>query len=154
MYDVTYDEGVLVGYRWYDTRKIEPLFPFWYGLSYTQFEYSSLSLTPLSGDGERLCTVSVDVTNTGDREGAEVVQLYIRDVECTVVRPEKELKGFEKITLAPGDKRTVSFTVFRRDLSYWDSTCRGFRAEDGTFEMLIGSSSRDIRLSGFYELKS
>jgi len=150
---VLYGEGIFVGYRYYDAKKIEPLFPFGYGLSYTTFEYSNLRIsTPNLRMGEKL-NVTVDVKNTGTREGKEVVQLYVRDVESSLVRPPKELKGFSKINLSPGETKTVNFSPGKEDLSFYDPDLKQWVAEPGEFEVLVGSSSRDIRASALFRLK-
>lgn len=140
-----YKEGLFVGYRWMDREKIEPLFPFGHGLSYTTFEYDNVTVSKdvLSGDGR--IRVSVDVTNTGDREGKEIVQLYITDKESTLERPEKELKGFEKISLKPGETQKVTFEISRDLLQFFDPEIHEWVAEDGDFSAHIAASSRDIR---------
>lgn len=136
---VRYGEGVFVGYRGYDALGIEVAFPFGHGLSYTTFQYSGLSV---SGR-----TVSCTVTNTGERTGAEVVQLYVGDPAAHVRRPARELKGFAKLHLAPGASDGVTFTLTDRDLSYWSVVLGRWVLEPGEFAIEIGSSSRDIRLS-------
>ncbi|HEY64224.1 MAG TPA: beta-glucosidase [Caldilineae bacterium] len=151
---VFYGEGIFVGYRYYDKKKIEPLFPFGHGLSYTTFAYSNLRLSASEIDADGKLQVSVDVQNTGTRAGKEVVQLYVRDVEAGVMRPEKELKGFQKIALEPSETKTVTFTLDREALSYYDPVQKAWVAEAGEFEVLIGSSSRDIRLRGTFTLKT
>ena len=134
---VLYGEGVFVGYRFYEARRIEPRFAFGHGLSYTTFAYGDLTV-----DAD---DVAVDVTNTGDRTGAEVVQLYVRDVEATVRRPEKELKGFAKVVIEPGRTERVHFTLDDRAFAFWDPRSGGWRVEPGEFELLVGASSADIR---------
>lgn len=136
---VRYGEGVFVGYRGYDALGIEVAFPFGHGLSYTTFQYSDLSVPGR--------TVSCTVTNTGDRSGAEVVQLYVGDPASRVRRPVRELKGFAKVSLAPGAAQRITFTVTDRDLSYWSVVLDRWVLEPGEFTIEIGSSSRDIRLS-------
>jgi beta-glucosidase len=143
--DENYGEGVFVGYRYYDKRELEPLFEFGRGLSYTSFEYSALTVPPSVAVGAPI-PVSVQVSNSGQRSGAETVQLYVGDEATTeVVRPLKELKAFEKITLAPGEARTVHFTLTARDLSYYDIHRHDWVSTPGVHRILIGSSSRDIR---------
>ncbi|MDD6895485.1 MAG: glycoside hydrolase family 3 C-terminal domain-containing protein [Prevotellaceae bacterium] len=142
---VYYKEGIYVGYRHFDTRKVKPQFPFGFGLSYTTFKYGKPTL---SGN-----TVSVSVTNTGTREGKETVQLYVGDVKCSVDRPVKELKGFEKVSLAPGETKTVSFTIAPRDLQFFDEATHQWKSEPGKFKLYIGASSADIRGVVDYELK-
>jgi beta-glucosidase len=149
---VRYVEGILVGYRYFDTEKVDPMFPFGYGLSYTSFEYSSLQVASEMRRGDIL-KVKVDVANTGSRAGKEVVQLYIRDIRSSLPRPDKELKGFEKVSLEPGETTTVEFEIGNRDLSYYDSDIRDWVAEAGEFEVLTGSSSRDIRCKASFTLK-
>jgi len=144
IYDETYSEGVFVGYRWYDTKGVRPLFPFGYGLSYTTFEYSDLSIS-----GRK---VTVSVKNTGNVAGAEVVQMYISDREASVQRPSKELKAFRKVFLEPGQSVAVEFTISDRDLSFFDEKAHAWKAEKGDFEILLGSSSADIRSRGTFTL--
>lgn len=150
---VLYGEGIFVGYRYYDAKRIDPLFPFGYGLSYTTFEYSNLRISsPDLRMGDKL-NVNVDVKNTGKREGKEVVQLYVHDVESSLVRPAKELKGFNKIDLKPGETKTVGFALDKKELSFYDPDLRQWVAEPGEFEVLIGSSSRDIRARASFSLR-
>ena len=148
---VFYDEGIFVGYRHFDTNSIEPLFPFGHGLSYTTFKYENIRIAPekISNDGK--FTVSVDVTNSGECTGAEIVQLYVQDVESSVERPLKELKGFKKVILKPGEKGTVTFELDKSALSFYDEKNNCWTAEKGFFNILIGSSSRDIRLQNQIE---
>jgi beta-glucosidase len=149
---VRYEEGLLVGYRWFDTRKIEPLFPFGYGLSYTRFEYSNLRLIPGKDAKNQVLTAEFDVQNVGSRAGAEVAQLYIQDEKPRLPRPVKELKGFRKILLKAGEKQTVSIPLDRGAFAFYDPEQHGWVAEKGRFKILIGSSSRDLRLDGDYLL--
>lgn len=141
---VGYDEGLYVGYRHFDKHNIEPQFPFGHGLSYTSFEYSNLKVTPEH--------VSLSARNTGTREGAEVVQLYIRDVQSSVDRPVKELKAFRRVALKSGETQTVTFALDKSALVFYDVTKKDWVAEPGIFEVLVGSSSRDIRLRTTFEL--
>ena len=136
-----YDEGVFIGYRWYDTQGIAVQYPFGHGLSYTSFELSDASVKRSGKEW----TVSATLTNTGEVTGAEVVQLYISDTEASVARPAKELKGFEKVYLKPGEKRRVQFTVGLEDLSWFDASSHAWVAEPGEFHALLGTSSADIR---------
>ncbi len=148
-----YHEGIFVGYRGYEHNGTEVLFPFGHGLSYTTFEYGKLRADRKSiGAGETL-TLSIDITNTGGRRGSEVVQLYIADPQSSLPRPVKELKGFEKISLEPGQTRTVTFTVDSSALSYYDDRKGEWVAEGGEFEALAGSSSADIRARAKFRLK-
>jgi beta-glucosidase len=148
---VTYVEGLLVGYRWFDTKKIEPLFPFGFGLSYTQFKYSGLNLTK-GGNSKKPLTVELQVANTGKVAGAEVVQVYVEPVNPGVTRPLKELKGFAKVFLKPGEKQTVSITLDPGSFAYYSPDKKGWVVEKGQYRILVGSSSRDIRLDGKFSL--
>jgi beta-glucosidase len=149
---VRYGEGIFVGYRYYDKKEIAPLFPFGHGLSYTSFKHSNLRLSPKSITPNELLKVRVDVTNTGKVAGKEVIQLYVRDVKSTVTRPDKELKAFAKVELAPKQTRTVTFTLDREAFWYFDVTKNAWATEPGDFEILVGSSSRDIRLKETFML--
>ncbi len=151
---VRYGEGIFVGYRYYEKKRVAPLFPFGFGLSYTSFAYANLRLSADTiAPGDRL-TVSVDVTNTGQRAGQEIVQLYVRDVAARVARPEKELKGFAKVALAPGETKTVALTLDQAALAFWDDYRHAWVAEAGAFEALIGSSSQDIQARAEFHLSS
>ncbi len=141
-----YKEGLLVGYRWFDTKNIEPLFPFGFGLSYTTFEYSNLKLVPGQGTNGPVVTAEFDITNTGSRAGAEVAQLYIHQENPSLPRPLKELKGFKKVFLKPGEKQTVSIPLDVRAFAFYDPAKAGWVAEAGGYKIQIGSSCRDIRL--------
>jgi beta-glucosidase len=149
---VRYGEGIFVGYRYYDKKEIEPLFPFGHGLSYTTFQYSNLRLSARSLSPNELLKVRVDVTNTGKVTGKEVIQLYVRDVNSTVARPPKELKAFTKVELAPKQTKTITFTLDREAFWYFDVTRNAWTTEPGHFELLVGASSRDIRLSETFTL--
>ena len=142
---VNYAEGIYVGYRYYDTKHVEPQFPFGFGLSYTSFAYSGLKVTPGKIAGGQPVQVSVNVRNTGSRSGAEVVQLYVHDGHAKIDRPEHELKGFSRVELKPGETKTVHFTLDRAALSYWNPATKAWQADPGSFEIQIGASSRDIR---------
>jgi beta-glucosidase len=148
-----YREDVLVGYRWHDTKKIPALFPFGHGLSYTSFTYGkpSLSATEISEGGN--IAITVNVKNSGDRKGKEVVQLYIGDEKASVVRPLKELKHFQKIELEAGESQDVTFNISVDDLKFYDESVAGWRAEAGKFRAYIGSSSTDIRAVAAFLLK-
>ncbi|WP_055109753.1 beta-glucosidase family protein [Paenibacillus ihumii] len=137
-----YREGLFIGYRYYDRKELAPQFPFGHGLSYTTFAYSDLKAVQ---QGEKV-HVSLTVENTGTMSGKEVVQLYVQDEECKWVRPEKELKGFAKIALAPGEKQEVVFELEERDFAYYNTKYNKWVAETGYFQIAVGSSSRDIRL--------
>ena len=149
---VTYVEGLLVGYRWFDTKNIEPLFPFGHGLSYTTFEYSNLRLVAGQDSKGPVLTVEFDLANTGQRPGSEATQVYVQDLESKLPRPKKELKGITKISLQPGEKQRVSVPLDYRALAYYDPDRQGWVAEAGEFNILVGSSSRDIRLNGAFTL--
>ena len=148
-----YSEGVYVGYRWYATQEIPVQFPFGHGLSYTTFEYSNAKAAKLSMTAAGTLKVSVDVENTGSVDGAEVVQLYIADPEASVDRPAKELKGFEKVFLKAGQKKTVTFEIDAEDLSYFDAEKHEWVAESGEFQALLGSSSEDLKAMVSFQLK-
>jgi beta-glucosidase len=149
---VAYAEGIYVGYRGFDRSKMEPLFPFGHGLSYTTFEYSRLEVSPATVKRDGTVDVTLQVRNSGSRAGAEVIQLYVHDPESSVDRPEKELKGFRRVRLRPGETGTVSFTLDRSALSFFDPAERDWVAEAGAFEVLVGASSRDVRLRGGFRL--
>ena len=143
LYDIDYKESVLVGYRWYETKGIAPLYPFGFGLSYTTFELSK-PRAPKTFPADKPLKVSVTLTNTGDREGAEVVQLYVTENAPTVLRPKKELKGFRKVTLAPGKSAVVEFELDRQALAFWDTQSRGWKVNPGEYTLSLGTSSADI----------
>ena len=149
-----YNEGIFVGYRYYDRKKMDVLFPFGYGLSYTSFAYSNLTLSADSIRDTDTLTVTVDVTNTGSVAGKEVVQLYVSDKESTVFRPVRELKGFEKIALRPGETKTVSFTLDKRAFAYWNVQISDWHVETGAFDIQICKSSRDVALSAEVTVES
>lgn len=143
--DVPYNEGIYVGYRFIDKNKLKPTFPFGHGLSYTQFEYGKASIDRKMGSADDKFIVSVPVTNVGPRAGKEIVQLYISDLKSTVDRPVKELKGFRKVSLAPGETATVKFEIGKDALSYFNADKHEWECEPGAFEALAGASSADIR---------
>ncbi len=145
-----YDEGLLVGYRWFDTKQIEPLFPFGYGLSYTQFAYTNLKV--VSGTAAATATVQFDLTNTGTREGAEVAQVYVHSAHPRLARPEKELKGFAKVALKPGETKTVTIPLTSRAFAFYDPAQSAWSAEAGAYTIQVGGSSRDLRLEANYQL--
>jgi len=148
---VFYDEGIFVGYRHFDTKDIEPLFPFGFGLSYTTFSYENLMIDKKKIRSDDVIKVSIDVTNSGKIEGKEIVQLYVQDVESSVERPTKELKRFEKVSLHPNETKTVIFELNKEDLSFYNESVNSWIVENGVFNILVGSSSRDIRLQGEIE---
>ena len=150
--DMEYTEGIYVGYRWYDLHG-GVLFPFGYGLSYTTFEYGEPRLSKKSMKEDGTVTVTVPVKNTGSVAGSEVVQLYIADVEASVGRPAKELKGFAKVALEPGQKADVSFTIDKDALSFFDADKHAWVAEKGVFRALVAASAQDVRGTVEFELK-
>ena len=175
---VYYKEGIYVGYRHFDTRKVKPQFPFGFGLSYTTFKYGKATISEVTCDkeGDASCKeksegcckaksescckakaplykVSIPVSNVGKREGKEIVQLYIGDDKCSVDRPVKELKGFQKIALAPGETKTVDFCITLKDLQFFDEATHAWKAEPGKFKAYIGASELDIRAIVPFTLK-
>jgi len=149
---VNYKEGVFVGYRHFDAKNLQPEFPFGFGLSYATFAYRNLVVTPGGAGKPVAATVTLELENTSRREGAEVVQLYLRDVESSVPRPLRELKAFKKIALRPGQKSQVSFEIPREACAFFHPLKKTWVVEPGKFEVQIGSSSRDIRLRGEFPL--
>ena len=146
---VRYNEGIYVGYRYYDTYKVDPLFPFGHGLSYTRFTYSNLSVATA---GKDRVTVRFTVSNTGAKAGADVAQVYVHEAKCSVDRPEKELKSFQKVFLEPGASKVVTLTLDKDAFQYYNETRHEWVLEPGRFDFLVGSSSRDIRLQGNLDL--
>jgi beta-glucosidase len=145
--EVHYAEGIYVGYRYYDTKNVEPQFPFGYGLSYTKYAYSDLKLQKVEFAGQNpVWNLTVSVRNTGARAGAEVLELYVQDGHAKIDRPAHELKGFQRVELQPGETKTVQFALDLAALSYWDPATKAWHADPGTFEIEVGASSRDIRL--------
>ncbi|HEY5699009.1 MAG TPA: fibronectin type III-like domain-contianing protein, partial [Acidimicrobiales bacterium] len=148
---VEYAEGVFVGYRHYDTNGIDPRWCFGHGLSYTSFAFAELTVT-IPDDDRGVALVSVDVTNTGARPGREVVQVYVRPLDAPVARPDRELKAFEKVSLAPGETTTVTLELDGRSFAHWDPDRHAWHAAAGTYEILVGSSSRTIHQSTAWTL--
>jgi beta-glucosidase len=143
---VNYSEGVLVGYRWYDTRGQKPLFPFGYGLSYTTFQYYDLQVdNTLGGDA----VIKMSVKNTGKREGADVVQLYLGFPEAAG-EPPKQLKGFEKVMLKPGESKVVTMKLDKDSFAAWDPEIHAWKVYAGSYTVMVGSSSRHIRLKSSF----
>ena len=151
---VEYREGIFVGYRYYDTKEMDVVFPFGYGLSYTTFAYSNLKLSMENPTEKDTVMVSADVTNTGKSAGKEVVQLYIRDLTGSAIRPEKELKGFEKVFLESGETKTVTMELNKRSFAWYNTELHDWFAASGDYEILVGASSRDIRLTETLHLNS
>jgi len=142
---VRYGEGIFVGYRYYEKKAVTPLFPFGFGLSYTTFTYGSLHVSAQSISPEDTLSISIDITNSGRREGQEVVQFYLRDAQASVMRPPKELKAFGKVMLRPGESANVSVTLDREAFAYWDDARHAWVAEEGVYTILVGGSSADIK---------
>jgi beta-glucosidase len=151
---VKYEEGIFVGYRHFDRSEVKPLFPFGFGLSYTRFQYSNLTVAPSSSDLNGPVSVSFNIKNVGLREGAEIAELYVGDSHASVPRPVKELKGFAKVNLRPGESKRVTLQLDRRAFSFYDEKKHEWRAEPGEFAILVGSSSAKMELQGKYVLSS
>ncbi len=149
---VYYGEGIFSGYRYYEKKQIPPQFPFGHGLSYTTFEYSNLQIDKPEFSDQDQIEVSIDITNTGKMDAKEVVQLYIKDAISTVIRPEKELKAFQKIDLAVGETKNITFSLDYRAFAYYNTNLHTWTAEKGEFQLLIGRSSQDIRQSSTIHL--
>ncbi|MDE6631762.1 MAG: glycoside hydrolase family 3 C-terminal domain-containing protein, partial [Muribaculaceae bacterium] len=149
----TYKEDILVGYRWHDTKKIPALFPFGFGLSYTDFEYGKPVVSAKTLDENGKIEIEIPVTNIGNREGNEIIQLYISDLKSSLLRPVKELKGFDKVRLAPGETKTVKFEITPEHLKFFDDNIHQWIAEPGKFKAMIGASSTDIKHTLPFEYK-
>ena len=149
-----YSEGIFVGYRYYEKKDIKPTFPFGYGLSYTQFQYSGIKLDKDTMTNEDSLKVSFTVTNTGDRAGKEIAQLYVKPFGSRLKRPVKELKEFTKIHLEPGMSKVVEFALDNRDFAYYDNYHQEWVVDSGTYTIKVGASSADIRLSADLEIES
>ena len=152
--EADYREGVFVGYRYYDKKEMEVLFPFGHGLSYTTFACSDLCLSGSKITDQETLTATVTVTNTGERAGKAVVQLYVGDKESTVLRPVRELKGFEKVALQPGESRDVTFTLDKRSFAYWNTQIHDWHVETGAFTVEVGLSSRDLQAAAEVTVES
>ncbi len=152
--EADYREGIFVGYRYYDKKEMEVLFPFGHGLSYTTFACSNLRLSREKITDRETLTAAVTVTNTGKRAGKSVVQLYVGDRESTALRPVRELKGFEKVELQPGESRDVTFTLDKRAFACWNTQIHDWYVETGAFTIEVGQSSRDIEVSGEVTVES
>jgi beta-glucosidase len=151
---VEYKEGLFVEYRYYDVKGIEPLFPFGYGLIYTSFDYTNLKIDKAEIDDTETVQISVSVKNTGQVAGKEIVQLYVRDIDRTVIRPERELESFEKVELQPGEEKEVNFILDKRSFAYYNVDIQDWHVESGLFEILVGKSSVDILLTGRIQVNS
>ncbi len=145
-FSVEYREGLYVGYRYFNTANAPVLFPFGHGLSYTKFEYSNLTLSSKNITDKDILTATVDVQNVGDMDGKEIIQLYVNDVESSVYTPYQQLKGFEKIFLKAGEKKRVTFSLDKRSFAFYNVNAGDWQVESGEFKIIIGASSRDIRL--------
>ena len=146
---VLYQEGIFVGYRYYDKKEIEPLYPFGYGLSYTSFEYKDIDISKSEMNDDEEVTVTVTVKNTGKVKGKEIVQLYVNNEKSSVIRPIKELKGFEKVTLNQGEEKKIVFVLDKRSFAYYNTDISDWYTEYGKYNILVGASSRDIRLKTY-----
>lgn len=153
MDEAVYSEGVFVGYRYYTSKKQEVLFPFGYGLSYTTFTYSNLNLDKTQMADTEILTVSVDVENTGTRTGKEVVQIYVAPGETETARPLKELRAFDKIELAPGEKKTVTFELDARAFAYWNTEIHDWYVESGAYEIQVGKNAEEVLLHTSIQVK-
>lgn len=152
--DVKYNESIFVGYRWADKqKKVKPLFPFGHGLSYTTFAYGKATADKKEMGADDVLSITVPITNTGSREGAEIVQLYISDLKSSLPRPVKELKGFQKVKLAPGETKNVTFTVAKDALSYYDDALQDWVVEPGKFEAIVAASATDIKSKISFSVK-
>ena len=152
--DVKYNESIFVGYRWADKqKKVKPLFAFGHGLSYTTFEYGKAMADKKEMGMDEVLTITVPVTNTGNREGLEVVQLYISDLKSSLPRPLKELKGFQKVRLVPGETKEITFTIAKDALSFYDDAQQIWIAEPGKFEAIVAASATDIKSKVVFNLK-
>ncbi len=150
---IKYAEGVFIGYRYYTSKHIEPLYPFGFGLSYTTFSFSNLTISPEEASADDPITVSFDVTNTGSRPGATVAQLYVGDPSAKIERPVKELKGYQKVRIDPGVTQHVHLTLDRRSLAYWDTASNNWKVDPGKFSVYVGDSSENTPLTQDFEVK-
>ncbi|MFW5686587.1 MAG: glycoside hydrolase family 3 C-terminal domain-containing protein, partial [Halanaerobium sp.] len=151
---VEYREGIFVGYRYYDTKEIKPLFPFGYGLSYTNFEYNDLKIEKKEITDQEKVKLSLKIKNTGNVYGKEIVQLYVTDLDSTVIKPKKELKGFAKVELEPGQEKMIEFELGKRSFAYYNTEINDWFVEGGDYEILIGCSSQDIQLKDQIKVES
>ena len=144
---VNYNDDLMVGYRYFDTKNVKPLFPFGFGMSYTSFSYENLKVETSGKDATLICTVSFEVKNTGDMDGKEIAEIYVRDVESALPRPIKELKGFSKVSLKKGASENITVTLNQRAFQYYNPEKKQWVLEPGKFEILVGSSSDHILLT-------
>ncbi len=150
--EVLYDEGLLVGYRWFDAHHETPLFPFGFGLSYTTFKYDKLEVTPTMVDGKPQVRIQASILNVGSREGAEVAQVYL-EYPTVAAEPPRVLKGFEKVTLKAGETGKVNIVLGERELSFWNEAAKKWEVAPGAYKVLLGGSSRDVRLDGTFTIR-
>jgi len=150
--NVCYDEGIFVGYRGYDHVGIDPLFPFGFGLSYTQFDYSDLRVEQGQSSNHEEAAVTFKVRNIGERPGAEVAQLYVKEMRPAIERPVRELKGFEKVFLSPGESKVITIRLDRNSFAYFEPAAGEWKTDPGEYEISIGASSRDLRLKQILEV--
>jgi len=153
VFDINYKEGIFVGYRWYESKKIEPLYPFGFGLSYTTFEYSNLKVPKSEISKTEGVTVEFELKNTGKRAGAEVAQLYVQALKSSVKRPIKELKAFAKVELKAGESKIVTLKLKSNDFAYWDVKSHAWAVEAGNYNLLLGSASNNIKQTGKVTIK-
>jgi beta-glucosidase len=151
--DVRYAEGIFLGYRYYDKSDTKPLFPFGFGLSYTSFAFSNLTVSPRKTSAGGPVTVSFDVKNTGTRAGADVAEVYVGEQSPKVPRPVKELKGFSRVMLSPGESRHVKVILDRRSLAYWDTDTHSWKVDPGKFTVCVGDSSADVPLQKSFDVE-
>lgn len=144
LYNIHYDEGVLVGYRWYDTKKIEPLFPFGFGLSYTTFEIGEVQLSATEISDKDNLNLNINIRNTGEQKGATVVQIYVGEDKPGIIRPVKELKAFQKVSIEPGESQNITLTLGKNAFAFWDEGSKNWKVNKGDYTLFIGESSRDI----------
>jgi beta-glucosidase len=149
---VVYKEGIFVGYRGYEHNHIKPLFPFGYGLSYTTFKFGNLAVSPKSAGANPQVNVTFDVTNTGSRKGAEVAQVYVSEDHAKLERPERELKGFERVSLEPGETKHLSVMLDARAFACWSPEAKKWMIDPGKFTVRVGDSVEDTPLTGSVEL--
>ena len=151
---IAYSEGIFVGYRGYEKNGVQPQFPFGFGLSYTTFAYSDLKIAPPQLNGNNHVRVTFTVTNTGNRAGAETAELYVGQQNPPIDRPIKELKGFQKVFLQPGASQKVTLELDQRSVAYFNTAIHQWDGLPGTYNVLVGASSQDIRLSDQFSVKS
>jgi beta-glucosidase len=144
--NLKYSEGVFVGYRWYESKNIKPLYPFGFGLSYTTYTYKNFKVSKSNFKKGDEVLVEFEIENTGKMAGSEIAQLYINDEESSVSRPVKELKRFKKVTLKAGEVQKIQFVLTEQDFAFWDINTKNWKTEPGAFTIMIGAASNDIKL--------